>query len=109
MIFQIGIFRLILVIDSSGISCKIALIGLSLDLPDKKSGNKPLPGPMMTQLYVAIWRHQATKSYPCKHHSQFQNTYQRKYLFGIKLTLNMASTTVNHEHGVYNYAYINLG
>ena len=26
------------------------------------SGNKPLPEPMLTQIYVVIWRHQATKS-----------------------------------------------
>ena len=26
------------------------------------SGNKPLPEPMLTQIYVAIWRHQATMS-----------------------------------------------
>ena len=27
------------------------------------SGNKPLPGPMLTQIYVAIWRHQVTMSW----------------------------------------------
>ena len=26
------------------------------------SGNKPLPDPMLTQIYVPIWRHQATMS-----------------------------------------------
>ena len=26
------------------------------------SGNKPLPGPMMAQIYVVIWRHKATWS-----------------------------------------------
>ena len=26
------------------------------------SGNKPLPGPMLTQFYVAIWRRKATMS-----------------------------------------------
>ena len=25
-------------------------------------GNKPLPEPMLTQIYVAIWRHYATMS-----------------------------------------------
>ena len=26
------------------------------------SGNKPLPEPMLTQIYTAIWRHGAPKS-----------------------------------------------
>ena len=26
------------------------------------SGNKPLPEPMLTQIYVTIWRHYTTKS-----------------------------------------------
>ena len=26
------------------------------------SGNKPLPEPVLTQIYFAIWRHQATMS-----------------------------------------------
>ena len=27
------------------------------------SGNKPLPDPMLTQIYVTIWCHQATMNY----------------------------------------------
>ena len=30
------------------------------------SGNKPLPEPMLTQIYVAIWHHQATMSPNCQ-------------------------------------------
>ena len=50
------------------IFCEIALSWLSLELTDDKSvlvqvmtwvssGNMPLPKPMFTQLYVAIWQH----------------------------------------------------
>ena len=31
------------------------------------SGNKPSPEPMLAQIYVAIWRHQATISLSIKH------------------------------------------
>ena len=55
-------------IDGWSISYNIALTGMSLDLTDDKStlvqvimcvpGNKPLPGSMLTQFYVA--RHMAS-------------------------------------------------
>ena len=69
--FRHVIFKQILVIDDWGISCEIALIWMSLDFTDDQStlnigsgnglvptGNKPLPEPMLTQIYVAtrpIW------------------------------------------------------
>ena len=31
------------------------------------SGNKPLPKPLLTQIYVVIWRHQATKKCCAEH------------------------------------------
>ena len=59
-------FKLILVIIGWGISCEIVLIWMSLDLTDDKStlvqvmpGTKPLPEPMLTQIYVALLCHQA--------------------------------------------------
>ena len=67
--FRHVIFKQILVIDDWGISCEIALIWMSLsglhwwsvnigsgnDLV--LSGNKPSPEPMLTQIFVTIWRH----------------------------------------------------
>ena len=60
---------LILVIDDWCISCEIAIRWIQLDLTDDKStvnigsgnglvssGYKPLPEPMLTQIFVAIWR-----------------------------------------------------
>ena len=67
--FWYVIFKQILVIDGWGISREIALIGMNVSglhwwtinigsgnglVP---SGNKPLPEPMLTQSYVAIWCH----------------------------------------------------
>ena len=59
-------FKLILVIIGWGISCEIVLRWMSLDLTDDKStlvqvmaGTKPLPEPMLTQIYVALLCHQA--------------------------------------------------
>ena len=65
------ILKRILMIDVWAISCEIALMWVSLDFPDDQStlvqvmalvpsGNKPLPEPMLTQIYVAIWCHSAT-------------------------------------------------
>ena len=65
------ILKQILEIDDWGIFCEIALIWMSLDFTDNQvnigsgnglvlSGNKPLPGPMLIQIFVTIWRHQAT-------------------------------------------------
>ena len=59
-------FQLILAIDGRGISYKIALRWMSLDVIDDKltlvqvtclvpSGNKPLPEPMLTLIYVVTW------------------------------------------------------
>ena len=60
--FRQVIFKLILVNGGWGISYEIALRWMPLDLTDDKSilvpsGNKPLPEPMLTQIYVAKWRH----------------------------------------------------
>ena len=62
-------FKVILISDGWGISCEIALRWLSLDLTDDKStliqvpdGTKPLSEQMLTQIYVAIFCHQATMS-----------------------------------------------
>ena len=62
--FRYVICKQILVIDGWGISCEIVLIEMSLDFTDIGSGNgllpdgtKPLPEPMLTQIYVAKWRH----------------------------------------------------
>ena len=65
--FRYAISNRILVIDGSGISCEIALIWMSLDFTDAvnigsgnglvPSGSKPLPEPMLTQIYVVKWRH----------------------------------------------------
>ena len=63
--FRHVIFKQILVIDGWGIACEIALIWISLDLTGDQptsvpDGTKPLPGPMLTEIYVAIWRHYAS-------------------------------------------------
>ena len=66
--FRYVIFKQILVIGDRGISCEIALIWMSLGLHWSSvnigsgnglvpSGNKPLPEPMLTHIFVAIWRH----------------------------------------------------
>ena len=53
-------------IDGLGIDCEIGLRWITLDLTDVNtglgnglvpSGNKPLPEPMLTQIYVTIRRH----------------------------------------------------
>ena len=52
-------------IDWWGIDCEISHRWMPLDLTDDKStlvqvmasGNKPLPDRILTQIYVAIWRH----------------------------------------------------
>ena len=62
------ILKQVLVIDSWDISCEIALRWMSLDLANDQwqvnigsgndsvpSGNKPLPEPLLTQSYDAIW------------------------------------------------------
>ena len=57
-IFQ-AIFKRILVNDDWDVSYEIALKWLSQDLADDKYkwlGVKPLPEPMLTQIYVTIWR-----------------------------------------------------
>ena len=60
---------LILVTDGWVIAGEIALMWLSLNLTNDNStlhgsvnglvpsNNKPLPEPLLTQFYVAIWRH----------------------------------------------------
>ena len=53
MKFWICIFKLILVIDSWGICCEIALIWMSLDFTDDQS----------TLVQVMAWCHQATSQY----------------------------------------------
>ena len=66
MEFLVSNFKLILEIDGWGISCEIVFKWLSLDLrvTDEviDSGNglvlsstKPLPEPMLTQIYATIW------------------------------------------------------
>ena len=61
------IFKQIVVIDDWGICCEIVLLWISLDFKWWSvnigsgnglvpSGNKLLPEPMLTQIYVAIWR-----------------------------------------------------
>ena len=66
--FRYVIFKWILVIDGWSISCEIALIWMPLGLHWWSvnigsgnglvtSGNKPLPEPMLTQIFVAIWCH----------------------------------------------------
>ena len=59
------IFKLILVIGGWSISYKVTLRWMTLNLEVKigsgnawmPTGNRLLPDPMFTQLYVAIWRH----------------------------------------------------
>ena len=63
-IFRQVIFEQILVIDGWAISCEVALMWMSLDFTGSvnigsgnglvPSGNKPLPEPMLNQIYVAI-------------------------------------------------------
>ena len=57
---------LILVADDWCISCEIAIRWMQLDLADVNirsgdglvpSGNKPLPEPILTKIYVAKWHH----------------------------------------------------
>ena len=66
--FRYVIFKQILLIDGWGIYCEIALVWMSLgfhwwavnngsDNGLVPSGNKSLPEPMLTQIFVAIWRH----------------------------------------------------
>ena len=51
------IFMLILVTDGLGISCEIAARWMSRDLSDDKApNNKPLPEPMLIQIYLTKWR-----------------------------------------------------
>ena len=55
-----------------GISYEVALSWIPLDLTDDVNigsgnglvplGNKPLPEPMLAQIYVAKWRHKALMS-----------------------------------------------
>ena len=65
------IFKLILVIDGWATSSKIAFRWMSLDFTDEKStlvqlvalvpsGKKPLAEPILTHVYVAIWRDKTT-------------------------------------------------
>ena len=53
------LFKIIAQIDIMSISCEIALMmgqhGYGNGLVP--SGNKPLPGPKLTQIYVATWCH----------------------------------------------------
>ena len=67
------ILKIISVIHGWGISFEIALRWMPLDIYSWEvniglgnglvpSGNKPLPEPMLTQISVAIWRHEATMS-----------------------------------------------
>ena len=39
------------------------------------SSNRPLPGPVLNQIYVAIWRHQATLSLMLQHMFRMKFTY----------------------------------
>ena len=62
--FRLVIFKPILVNVGWGIAYEIALRWMPQDITDDKSGNglvpsgnKPLPEPMLTQIYVAKWRH----------------------------------------------------
>ena len=59
--FRYVIFKLTLVNSGLCIPYEIALRWIPLDLTDDKfnigSGNKPLPEPMLTQMYVAKWCH----------------------------------------------------
>ena len=56
---------LILVTDGLGISPEITVRWMPLDLSDGNStlvqvmtdSNKPLPEPMLTRIYVSIWRY----------------------------------------------------
>ena len=67
------IFKLNIQNVSLGTLWEIALRRMPQDLTGDKStlvqenglvssGNKPLPEPMLTQIYVAIWRHWTTMS-----------------------------------------------
>ena len=70
--FRHVIFKQILVIDGWGISWNspnVDVTGLhswSVNIGSGNglvpSGNKPLPEPMLTQISVTIWRHNATMS-----------------------------------------------
>ena len=46
--------------------CKVSLMIINIGSGNGLvlSSNKPLPDPMLAQLYVPIWHHQATVSYP---------------------------------------------
>ena len=67
---KLVIFKLISRLDILSISYEIALKRKPQDLTDDigsgngvgPPGNEPLPGPMLTLIYVAIWCHWATKS-----------------------------------------------
>ena len=57
--FKLVIFKLKSRIDIFSIPCEIALrlVNISSGNDLVPSDNKPLPEPMLTKLYVTIWRH----------------------------------------------------
>ena len=59
-------------------------------------GNKPLPEPMMTPIYVAIWHYQATMSKVIGHYHRYRITSTYMYLRGqwVKLAINVREWTV---------------
>ena len=63
--FRYVIFKSILVIDCSGISCEIALIWMSLDFTDDQS----------TLVQVMAWCHQATSHYLSQWWPRFLSPY----------------------------------
>ena len=64
------------------------------------SGNKPLPEPMLTQIYVAKWRHKASMSYRyhnCNAHSHYENYHSPYWLANAKemLVLNKSNVVAS--------------
>ena len=86
--FRHVIFKQILVIDGWGISCEIDLLWMSLDFTDDQStwvdGNKPLPGPMLTKISVAICR--AANQYGTSVFCTDFTCKIREYEFGFQST-----------------------
>ena len=62
------------------------------------SGNKPLPEPILTQIYVAIWRHQAT--------GNASSTRLRCVLFWCRHTLDLRDTFAHILQGCSHWTSV---
>ena len=117
--FEVNSFQLFfkLVIDCWGIFCEIYIslivtepqwwfINIGLDNGLVPSGNKPLLEPVVNQIYVVIWCHQATMAW-CLYLNQCwpkspqastgHNRLKRRYLF-IQQLISYLQKLSSHNH-----------